>query len=352
MKIIHAESAGQNEWNSFVAAHYPPVGAFMQTWEWGQFQESMGKKIGRYYVVEQKRTVACFTFVEQRLPFGFTYGYLPRGPLTDPHFFNEQKLLELFHLIRNWSKKHFPGLIFIRLEPPIESLKTALKDHGFKIPNYYVQPRFNLSVSLEGEEKDILARMHSTTRSNLNRAEKRGVTIQSKPQMTEEDLEQFFAMAEDTLRRNGGKNAYPSKSYFHSLVKNFPVFLNMQDAKQCSLGIIYGYVNGEPAASLLVLYFNKTATYLFGASFSDKLNSKVTTYLHWAGIREARKRGMDWYDLGGIDDKRWPSITSYKRQFRGKEFSYIGNIDIPLRPIMYRLYGLLRKWKAQSGGHN
>ena len=113
------------------------------------------------------------------------------------------------------------------------------------------------------------------------------------------------------------------------------------------MGAFYGYQNGEPAGTHFVLFFGKTATYLYGASFSKHLNSKVTTYLHWVAIQEAKRRGMNYYDLGGIDAKRWPKLTEFKRQFRGTEFAYIGNVDIPIRPSLYRAYDLMRKQKTR-----
>jgi lipid II:glycine glycyltransferase (peptidoglycan interpeptide bridge formation enzyme) len=60
-------------------------------------------------------------------------------------------------------------------------------------------------------------------------------------------------------------------------------------------------------------------------------------------MQEANKMGLGYYDLGGIDSARWPTLTDFKKQFRGKEFSYIGNIDIPIRPMLYRLYNVLRR---------
>ena len=113
-------------------------------------------------------------------------------------------------------------------------------------------------------------------------------------------------------------------------------------ADNLSICVFNGYRNGEPAAIHFVVFFGDTATYLYGASYAEHLPSKVETYLHWTAMKEAKRRGLKFYDLGGVDEKRWPSLTVFKRQFRGQEFSYAGNIDIPLRPFLYRLYNILR----------
>ena len=155
-------------------------------------------------------------------------------------------------------------------------------------------------------------------------------------------------MANDTIQRNNGKNAYPSRSYFQAFVDTVPPPLKIHEPRDLSLGIFYGYQHNQPAAIHFVLFFGDTATYLHGASYSNALNSKVTTYLHWAAMREAKQRGMRYYDLGGIDEIRWPTLTAFKRQFRGEEFNYVGNIDIPIRPHFYILYNLLRRFKKPS----
>jgi len=37
----------KNLWNNFVAQHGPKSGAFLQSFEWGEFQKSFGRKIWR-----------------------------------------------------------------------------------------------------------------------------------------------------------------------------------------------------------------------------------------------------------------------------------------------------------------
>jgi len=60
-------------------------------------------------------------------------------------------------------------------------------------------------------------------------------------------------------------------------------------------------------------------------------------------MRESKRRGMKYYDLGAVDGERWPTLTKFKRQFQGKEFFYMGNIDIPIHPLAYKAYTVIRK---------
>lgn len=340
MQIVTVQKDEKEKWNQFVVENFPQIGAFMQTWEWGEFQQALGRKIGRYFVYEDGKLISVFMIVHHALFLGLSYGYSPRGPVIAKSI-SETTVVDIFKTIKTWVKNELPHFIFLRLEPPLNSLNLPA-DRGFRIPSYYIQPRYNLAVSLNGSEEEISSRFHPSTRSNLRRAEKRGVTVKIRNVVTDADFEDFFSMMRDTIRRNSGINAYPSKAYFYSLFKTIPSLEENRDVRNLSLRLLYGYQNGEPAGIHLVLFFGDTATYLYGASYSKHLHSKVTTYLHWTAIKESRRSGLYYYDLGGIDEVRWKTLTDFKRQFRGEEFIYIGNIDIIMRPVLYLIYNLLR----------
>src|SRR3989344_6228922 len=345
MKIVEAAYNREKEWNAFVRENYPPIGAFMQTWQWGEFQKTLGRRIGRYFIIDGSRPVAAFTIFHHSLPFGFSYGYVPRGPVIAARA-TEEEIMKTLQAVKIWALGAFPRFVFVRLEPPLLTPISALERAGFHFPSYYIQPRHNIAIPLYKRTEDEVAKMfHPSTRSNINRAEKRGVTATMKAEITGDDYAKFKAMIKETIKRNGGKNAYPSDSYLYSLLRIIPSAARVRDSNGLTLGVFCGYQNHIVAAIHAVLFFGATATYLSGASFSKYLNSKVVTYLHWTAMRVARERGMRYYDLGGIDEHRWPSLTNFKRQFRGEEFSYIGNVDISLRPALYRAYNVLRKFK-------
>ena len=345
MEIVDVRPQDKNFWNKFIKAHYPPVGAFMQTWEWGLFQETLGRKIERHLIIENHEPIAVFTLVHHKLPLGFSYGYIPRGPVVAKYASEESKYLEILKTLRFWAQKNLSSLAFIRLEPPLSYLTSTINQHGFYTPSYYIQPKKNHTVLLEKDEQDILAKFHPSTRSNINRAQKRGVTIEIKSKLRPDEYKEFLVMAQDTIRRNNGKNAYPEDSYFQAMLKTIPPPAEIYDPLNLSLNIFFGYQYQRPAAAHFVLYFNNTATYLYGASYSKYLSSKVTTHLHWTAMQKAKRMGLNYYDLGGVDETRWPTLTNFKRQFRGEEINYIGNIDIPLRLFLHQTYDFFRRWK-------
>jgi len=333
MRVIKSTCNAQT-WDFFIEENYPQSGGFMQTWAWGMFQKSLERPIDRYAVMDGKKNIAMFTLVEFNTRFKLSYGYIPRGPVM-LRGIDTEKMASVFETIQEWSKKTFPRFMFLRLEPPIECA-PPLKNHGFYIPSFYIQPRYNAVVNLRKSEEEILASFHPSTRANIKKAEKRNVHVVIKDTVTESEYREFTNMIRDTITRNKGVNVYPNDSYFYSLFKNVPfvVFQAFQD--------------NVPSSTHFVLFSGKTATYLYGASHTSNLSSKVDTYLHWAAMKEAKQKGLYYYDLGGIDPERWPGLTTYKRQYRGEELSYIGNIDISYRPFLYRAHSLGKQIKVST----
>src|SRR6185503_4114323 len=77
-------------------------GSILQSWDWGQFQESLGQKIHRF-----SSDAFVNLGIETNLPFGKKYIYCPRGPLGNI----SEARTDLEKLIDN------PDLIFARIEP-------------------------------------------------------------------------------------------------------------------------------------------------------------------------------------------------------------------------------------------
>ncbi len=345
MILTPAKAEDKEKWNDFVRDNYPPIGAFMITFEWGEFQKALGRNVERYEIKEGAKTLALFTLIHEKLPFNFYYGYTPRGPVFDKNI-NTEKCLEIMSFIAKKLKEKHSEFLFIRFEPPINESSLPQQNSYLVFTRSHIQPRKNHAVPLKDGLEKIRANLHPSTRSNIKRALNRGVEVVAKDTFNEDDYGNLFAMIEDTKKRNSGVNTYPREQYFRTFLNTIPKLLE-KNREGLSLRIYWGYQNNEPAGVHMVVYFGTTATYLFGTTFTKNLNSKIATYLHWQALSEASEKGMLYYDLGGIDEKIWPSITDFKRQFRGKEWEYVGIIDAPLRPLFYYIFVILRAIKRK-----
>ncbi len=69
----------------------------------------------------------------------------------------------------------------------------------------------------------------------------------------------------------------------------------------------------------------------------------ATHFLQWQAISEAKKLDMKYYDFWGIDEKKWPGVTRFKKGFGGQEIIYPGTFDLIFQPLWYQAYNLARR---------
>jgi lipid II:glycine glycyltransferase (peptidoglycan interpeptide bridge formation enzyme) len=67
--------------------------------------------------------------------------------------------------------------------------------------------------------------------------------------------------------------------------------------------------------------------------------------LHWEIIRQAKQLGYHFYDFWGIDEKKWPGLTRFKKGFGGKIIEYPGTFDLVFNKFWYQLYRLGKIFK-------
>lgn len=291
-------------WNKFVIAHGPRSGAFLQSWEWGEFQKALGRRVLR---VESGGAMA--QLVEYPIRFGF-YGFdLPRGPIGLADEVVEKAVAE--------AQK--TKAVFLHVE------ENSQKPHDREVfaGARNRQPQHNQVVSIGSSEEEILAAMHEKTRYNIRLAEKKGVRVEYGA------FDAFWKLAVETAGRDGFSTH--SRGYYETMLRKTPSELFVAS------------LDGRPLAAAIVNFFGATATYLHGASSSEDRNLMAPYLLHWRVIVEAKKRGCTAYDLGGVDEKRWPGVTRFKRGWGGEVVSFPDAYELPLRPFWYKLYRLAQR---------
>jgi lipid II:glycine glycyltransferase (peptidoglycan interpeptide bridge formation enzyme) len=343
MQIISVQKKKKEQWNQFIADNFPPVGAFLQTWQWGDFKEKMNLPIERYALTENGKWIGCFQLEIHKLPFGVKYGYSPRGPVfkkkmwTDEARINEA-LMDLSHIVT----EKFPHLVFVRFEPPYQANFRSYSQHPYKILPYYLQPRFNQTVPLV-PQNELVAQMSGDVRHDIRAAERLQVITEVKEGLSPEEVAAFEEMKKETAGRSG-KNIFPSSVYFANLLDSLGT-IKQSVYHEPYLKFFVASKGGLPVALYMAVFFACTVTYLYGASYSGEKSKRAPAYLHYKAMLHAKEQGYDHYDLGGVDQKLWPGLTYFKRQFGGKTMEYIGTVDVVIRPLYYWLYSLIKRFK-------
>ncbi len=331
---------------------------FLQSWEWGEFQMGLGRKIWRIGTVRKRKLIASALIIKKTLPLGRCYLYCPRGPAmnfqfprlrqrrtsgqaispptpkADEQAGNFQKVWNAFlSKIREIGREE--KAVFFRFDFPDARLPIKPSGDFVRAP-IDVQPRHTLIVNLQKDQNDLLQEMKPKTRYNIRLAKRKGVRVRQglKPR----DLNKFLELIETTAKRDKFR-AHPA-DYYRRMVEVL--------GKGGLLRIFSADYQGKTIAANLILFFGRSATYLHGGSDNQHRNVMAPHLLQWEQILEAKRRGCLEYDFWGITAPaaqfpKWEGITRFKKGFGGEEVGYAGTYDLVLNPLWCRMYKIFHK---------
>jgi lipid II:glycine glycyltransferase (peptidoglycan interpeptide bridge formation enzyme) len=182
-------------------------------------------------------------------------------------------------------------------------------------------------VDLDRSPEEMLARMKSKWRYNVNLARRKGVTVVQDDSPAARQI--LYDLHVETSRRDG----FPlrPKHYF-------------DDAWETMISAGYGHIflachEGRPLAGLLAFTFGSKVWYQVGASRTEGRNLMPAHLLQFHVMEWARQRGMIYYDLVAIPnvetigprDPMW-GLYTFKAGFGGRPVEWVGCFDKPLDP--------------------
>ncbi len=374
MQIIYFEENQKNEWNEFIAENR--LEGFLQSWEWGKFQKSLGRKIWRVGIINdglssenetnksqipnpksqinsksqipgnfQLQTanyqlLAIALIVKYDFPFRKSYFYCPRGPAANKFKVQSSKfkvLDFLFEEIKKIAGKE--GAMFLRFDPPL-----GLNDEfgimnyeylsNFKKTSNEIQPRNTLILDLAKSEEELLREMKQKTRYNIKLAERKELRITNyelridNRKIFEEKFKEFWELIKETSARD--KFASHNKDYYWKMLEGLgeaqkapQPFETMEpanegDIRECRLRarLYFAEYENKIIASNIVLYFGGLAVYLHGASSNKYRNVMAPHLLQWRQILDAKNAGYEKYDFWGI--ARECQMSNVKCQMKSK----------------------------------
>lgn len=353
-------------WNDFFDQNESP--SFLQSWEWGEFQKSLGKSIWRLGVYEEKKLLAIALVIKISSKRG-RFLFIPHGPIfNEEQIKDHQRIKNILHfLIKTLqelaNKENFS---FIRIAPFLtktEESKKIFESLGFRVAPIYMHAETVWQLSLNLKEEQLLAQMRKTTRYLIKKAQRENIIIEKRTD--KQAIEDFYQIYQETAKR---ERFIPfSKEFIKKEFEAFyktgrAVFLfarlssnpktksldseSMADiaTKSISNQKITSLINEQEdklkrfsyLASALIIFTPSTAFYHQGASIHTKIPS--TYLLQWEAIKEAKKRGCQYYNFWGIYDdlrpkrtpKSWRGLTLFKTGFGGEKISYLETMDYPL----------------------
>lgn len=327
----------RDKFNHFMA--WGPKGHILQSYEWGEVKALTGWEPLRLIVEEGKEIVAGLSILKRKVPgMNKSIFYAPRGPVAD---ISRHELLDfLWDEVRELGKKH--GAIMLKIDPdvPIENQEflAYLEKAGFRPAQTAegfdgTQPRFVFRLDITPSLEELFANLHQKTRYNVRLAKRRGVNVYTA--RNKEDLKVFYQVLLETAQRD--KFLVRSYEYFETL---WDQLVEKDLAK-----MFLAEYQGEVIAGTLALIFGDKVWYLYGASSNRHRNVMPNYLLQWTMISWAKENNCTLYDFRGVpgdlrEDNPLYGLYRFKKGFNGDYTQFIGEYDLVLDPLMYRLWNV------------
>ncbi|MET9274748.1 peptidoglycan bridge formation glycyltransferase FemA/FemB family protein [Kribbella sp. NPDC003557] len=349
--------------------------SFLQTPAWGRVKtEWRSESLGWY---NGPRLVGAGLVLHRPVPRleRHTLAYLPEGPSIDW----TGDLTTWLDPLAAYLKAH--GAFAIRLVPPLrthswsaEQVKAGIADPGIgrltDVPGAVDplgarvssqlsaagwlpqnpedgfgagQPQFKYEVPLAGRsEDDVLRGMNQLWRRNIKKAAKAGVEV-----TVGDDLKAFHDLYVHTAERD---HFMPRPlRYFETMFAE----MSAEDPERIKLYLAHH--EGDLVAATILVRAGAYAWYSYGASATEKRDVRGSNACQWAMIRDSLAAGCDVYDLRGITptldtDDPHVGLIQFKVGTGGRAVRYVGEWDLPLRPVMYRAFDLYMRRREYVRG--
>ncbi|MEV5124673.1 peptidoglycan bridge formation glycyltransferase FemA/FemB family protein [Streptomyces decoyicus] len=351
--------------------------SFLQTPAWARVKtEWRSESLGWF---EGRRLIGAGLVLHRPVPRldRYTLAYLPEGPVID---WSGDIGAWLDPLAAHLKPR---GAFAIRLGPPVRTdtwsaaqvkegisgpdirrltdlpgqgsdpvgarVSSRLKDAGWLPQNpldgFGVgHPQFKYEVPLAGKTEDeLLKGMNQQWRRNIKKAAKEGVEVTA-GDGSPQDLKAFHDLYVHTAERDHF-TPRPLR-YFETMF----AALSAEDPERIKLYLAHH--QGDLVAATILVRVGAHAVYAYGASATAKREVRGSNACQWAMIRDSLAAGCDVYDLRGITptldaDDPHVGLVQFKVGTGGQATRYVGEWDLPLRPMVYRVFDLYMRRRGR-----
>jgi lipid II:glycine glycyltransferase (peptidoglycan interpeptide bridge formation enzyme) len=331
--------------------------SFLQLPEWGAVKtEWRSESLGWY---DGPRLVGVALVLHRPVPRleRYTLAYLPQGPVIDW----TGPLDVWIDPLAEYLKAQ--GAFAIRIGPPVRTdvwsaaqVKAGIADPevkrltgqgGDRVTRWLEeagwlpqspedgfgdgQPQYTYELPLAGlTENDVLLGMNQQWRRNIKKAAKEVVEVS-----VGTDVKAFHDLYVHTAERD--RFTPRPLRYFENMF-----------AAMSSATLYLAHHQGSLVAATILVRVGAHAWYLYGASSTAKREVRGSNACQWAMIRDSLAAGCDVYDLRGITptldlQDSHVGLIQFKVGTGGQAVRYVGEWDLPLRPMVYRAFDLYMK---------
>ncbi len=371
---------------------------FLQSYAWGQFCKRIKGQIPYYVGLENNdnNLVATALILLKKTPFGYSYGYCPRGFILD---YSDLNLIKEFSsYLKQFMKDK--KIIYIKFDPDISyqdideegkpfeggnnnyELYNYMLSLGYKHTGFYKlyegnQPRYTFRIDLNKDWEEIETKMSKSFLKSVKRSELYDFEIDNEP-----NVENFYHL----IQCNSSKDDFDAHNlnYYkifteelekEKLVKYFNISikpknlinkftkdidnlkLELEKNKKRKIDIInqinklekdieiFNTLKEEKViiCSLICTYTKNRAWSMFIGSNEVANLTFAVTRSYYEAIKDAYNKKYDFFDLFGTPGdphttyKNLAKLHDFKRKFGDKYIEFIGEFDLVNNKLLYKM---------------
>ncbi len=329
------EITNKNEWENFLLVCNEKT--FLQSWNWGDFHQSLGNKVWRFGIFDSGNLVAVALTIKIAAKRG-NFLLTPHGPVGSKNVV--AVLLEKLKALAKQEKADF-----IRISPIIERSEEHIaifKNLGFRQGPLHYHPESSWKLDISKSEDELLAGMRKTTRYLIRQAEKNS-DIEVIKSTNVADMELFYKIHTPVAKIQ--KFVPFSLEY---LKNEFSAFL-----PDNNISLFFVKYQGKYIATAFEIFWSGIGFYHHAALLPQYHKLPASYLLQWEAIKEAKNRGCALYDFWGYADPvknpkhPYAGPTLFKMGFGGYKDEYVKTRDFIISKKYWLNYIIetIRKYK-------
>lgn len=344
MHLTAHEITDVHLWEQFISSHCAVT--FMQSWAWGEFEQSCGHEVYRFGVYDESHVLSAVVQAILLRSKRATFVFVPHGPILHSKWIQigpdgsyeikkDKVMPEVVSTIHKelFSYASKSRCSFIRINstlPQSSEMLQMFESLSYRKAPIYLTSENAAVLPLAGKNpEELLMHMRKTTRYLIHKAAKAEVSVDV--DQTGKMLKDFMSLYEVTTERE--KFSGFSEEY---IKREFEAFQKYDDAT-----FLTAYHDQKPLASALILFTKRGAFYHQGASNHSPIPAPYA--LQWKAIQIAIDRGCEYYNFWGTyipgrTPKGWKGLSLFKSGFGTHTVSYLHTMDFVLKPVYYLTY--------------
>lgn len=270
--------------------------------------------VARYVALEEDgRLIAAAAVRIRTLPvLGRGIAWIASGPLTQPidgEAPDDARLTAILAALRDefaLKRGHvlrfrLPGIAF----PDMDHVTPLAAAAGYA-PTDLAPSYRSIAVSLRKTEAETLANLEHKWRTNLRYVQKLNLSLDrgNSPELQARFMKLFCSVQ-------------AAKGFAPDITPEFHFAMYGPDYL---MEILIATKDGVDQAGIVIAHVGHSVIYLFGATGEAGRETRAGYFLTWTGVTSCLGKGLDWYDLGGIDAESNPDVYRFKNRMNGIHF--------------------------------